>query len=327
MLVARLVAAPPGDRRRADHGRARAGPGRGRRPRRPAGRRRRVDPGRPRPGPPVAARARCGDLRRAHRHRPDRVRHPHRARPAAAQPGADPAGQASPQHGRPADRAGHRHPPRPAARPGTHRADRGHDQRLDADMVAVVGDLVDGSVAELGPAAAPLRDLRSRYGSLLRHRQPRVLLRRRGVDRRRWTGSGCGVLQNERVGDRPGAACWTWPGSTTSRRRAPVWRRPPTTPRRWATATRAARSCCWPTSRSAASRRRSRRGPAAVRPHPRRPDRAVQLPGQAPAAGGVRPRRGRRHAGLRDQRRRLLGPAGAGRRATRTSPWSSSDRA
>ncbi|MBB5829865.1 metallophosphoesterase [Micromonospora carbonacea] len=37
--------------------------------------------------------------------------------------------------------------------------------RLDADLVAVVGDLVDGSVAELGEAAAPLGDLRSRYGS------------------------------------------------------------------------------------------------------------------------------------------------------------------
>ncbi|OZV77944.1 hypothetical protein CA850_21415 [Micromonospora echinospora] len=37
--------------------------------------------------------------------------------------------------------------------------------RLDADLVAVVGDLVDGSVAELGEAAAPLRDLRSRFGS------------------------------------------------------------------------------------------------------------------------------------------------------------------
>ncbi|WBB73742.1 metallophosphoesterase [Micromonospora sp. WMMD1128] len=37
--------------------------------------------------------------------------------------------------------------------------------RLDADLVAVVGDLVDGTVAELGEAAAPLRDLRSRYGS------------------------------------------------------------------------------------------------------------------------------------------------------------------
>ncbi|MGW4500175.1 metallophosphoesterase [Micromonospora sp. NPDC004336] len=37
--------------------------------------------------------------------------------------------------------------------------------RLDADVVAVVGDLVDGSVAELGEAAEPLRGLRSRHGS------------------------------------------------------------------------------------------------------------------------------------------------------------------
>ncbi len=37
--------------------------------------------------------------------------------------------------------------------------------RLDADIVAVVGDLVDGTVAELGEAASPLRDLRSRHGS------------------------------------------------------------------------------------------------------------------------------------------------------------------
>lgn len=37
--------------------------------------------------------------------------------------------------------------------------------RVGADLVAVVGDLVDGSVAELGPAAAPLADLESRYGS------------------------------------------------------------------------------------------------------------------------------------------------------------------
>jgi len=36
---------------------------------------------------------------------------------------------------------------------------------MDADLVAVVGDLVDGTVAELGPAAAPLRELRGRYGS------------------------------------------------------------------------------------------------------------------------------------------------------------------
>ncbi|MBQ1023050.1 metallophosphoesterase [Micromonospora sp. C95] len=37
--------------------------------------------------------------------------------------------------------------------------------RLDADIVAVVGDLVDGTVAELGDDAAPLRDLQARHGS------------------------------------------------------------------------------------------------------------------------------------------------------------------
>ncbi|WP_101255123.1 metallophosphoesterase [Streptomyces barkulensis] len=49
---------------------------------------------------------------------------------------------------------------------------RAHTQRIvdtinraDADMVAVVGDLVDGSVAELGSAAEPLSRLRSRDGS------------------------------------------------------------------------------------------------------------------------------------------------------------------
>ncbi|MFF5231134.1 metallophosphoesterase [Dactylosporangium sp. NPDC000521] len=49
---------------------------------------------------------------------------------------------------------------------------RSHTERIvriinsvDADIVAIVGDLVDGSVAELGPAAEPLQDLRSRQGS------------------------------------------------------------------------------------------------------------------------------------------------------------------
>ncbi|HWG98641.1 MAG TPA: metallophosphoesterase [Pilimelia sp.] len=49
---------------------------------------------------------------------------------------------------------------------------RGHTARivdaingLSPDLVAVVGDLVDGTVAELGPAAAPLARLRARHGS------------------------------------------------------------------------------------------------------------------------------------------------------------------
>lgn len=37
--------------------------------------------------------------------------------------------------------------------------------RLEADLVAVTGDLVDGSVAELGPHVAPLAGLSSRHGT------------------------------------------------------------------------------------------------------------------------------------------------------------------
>ncbi|MFG3252337.1 metallophosphoesterase [Streptomyces sp. NPDC048172] len=49
---------------------------------------------------------------------------------------------------------------------------KAHTQRIvntingaQPDLVAIVGDLVDGSVADLGPAAEPLRHLRSRHGS------------------------------------------------------------------------------------------------------------------------------------------------------------------
>ncbi|MGW7021654.1 metallophosphoesterase [Streptomyces decoyicus] len=37
--------------------------------------------------------------------------------------------------------------------------------RTDPDLVAIVGDLVDGSVTDLAPAAEPLRGLRSRHGA------------------------------------------------------------------------------------------------------------------------------------------------------------------
>ncbi|KAK1181329.1 metallophosphoesterase [Streptomyces sp. NBS 14/10] len=37
--------------------------------------------------------------------------------------------------------------------------------RTSPDLVAVVGDLVDGSVEDLGPTAEPLRELRARHGS------------------------------------------------------------------------------------------------------------------------------------------------------------------
>jgi predicted MPP superfamily phosphohydrolase len=49
-------------------------------------------------------------------------------------------------------------------RPHTERIVRMINE-VDADIVAVVGDLVDGTVAELGPAAEPLAGLRAKRGS------------------------------------------------------------------------------------------------------------------------------------------------------------------
>ena len=55
--------------------------------------------------------------------------------------------------------------------------------RLDADMVAITGDLVDGSVARSRRARRAARRPALARGQLLRHRQPRVLLGRRGLGR------------------------------------------------------------------------------------------------------------------------------------------------
>jgi predicted MPP superfamily phosphohydrolase len=50
---------------------------------------------------------------------------------------------------------------------GSHHVDRIVDKinSMDADVVCVVGDLVDGTVAELGRFARPLADIRSRLGA------------------------------------------------------------------------------------------------------------------------------------------------------------------
>ncbi|GGP49850.1 metallophosphoesterase [Saccharothrix coeruleofusca] len=70
--------------------------------------------------------------------------------------------------------------------------------RLEPDLVAIVGDLVDGTVAQLGEAAAPLRDLSSAHGSFFvtgnheyysGHEQWITELERLGVN----------ALRNERV--------------------------------------------------------------------------------------------------------------------------------
>jgi predicted MPP superfamily phosphohydrolase len=85
--------------------------------------------------------------------------------------------------------------------------------RLDADLIAITGDLVDGSVEELAPHAAPLAGLRSRHGAWFvtgNHEyysgvQPWIAqLRRLGIH----------VLLNEHVVLRHGAAMLLLAGIT-----------------------------------------------------------------------------------------------------------------
>jgi predicted MPP superfamily phosphohydrolase len=82
---------------------------------------------------------------------------------------------------------------------------RSHTERIvhminstHPDLVAVVGDLVDGSVAELGHAAEPLQDLRSRLGSFFVTGNHEYFS---GADAwiKEVQSFGLRVLQNERV--------------------------------------------------------------------------------------------------------------------------------
>jgi hypothetical protein len=130
--------------------------------------------------------------------------------------------------------------------------------RLGADMVAVTGDLVDGSVAQLGAHVAPLAGLRSRHGTFFVTGNHEYYsgahawieaLRRLGLT----------VLMNEHVVLRHGEdgrqAAWWWPvwptgARTISTRRIAAIRTPPSPVPR---PTRAC-VCCWPTSRAARRR-------------------------------------------------------------------------
>ena len=159
-------------------------------------------------------------------------------------------------------------------------------------LVAIVGDLVDGDVTELGPDAAALRELRSRHGTYFVTGNHEYFS---GVAQ--WVeylpSLGVRVLHDERETIAEAGAAFLLAGSV----RAGDPARPPA---------------------GAVHRGRPARGrPAALRPHARRADGAVQLPGPAGPARRRRAVPGRRQPALRHARRRHLGPAGPGRRPAR----------
>ena len=217
-------------------------------------------------------------------------------------------------HGRSAHRAGLRHPPRPAA-------GRGHTERiveminrLDADIVAIVGDLVDGTVAELGAGGRAARELRARHGAFFVTGNHEYYSGVRGVDRGGPPARAAPAAQRARgdrhravldlagVNDVDGARTF---GDGPDFAKALGGRDP-------------ANPVVLLAHQPVAGRRGgpARRGPAAVRPHPRRADGALQ-PVVAAAAAGGRP-----GSATVDgtqvyvtQRRGFLGPAGPGRGA------------
>ncbi len=170
------------------------------------------------------------------------------------------------------------------------------------DLVAVVGDLVDrvrrGPRLRRRTAGRPPRPARQ----LLRHRQPRVLLRGRAVGRSRpRTRSGP-------AGERPGRDRGLRPRRGQRHRgrdrgAGPRLRlragRPGPGPRRRPDGAPAGRH---------PRRRRARRRPAALRPHPRRAALARQPPRRAGQPHRRRPRTLRRHPALRLARRGRRGP-------------------
>jgi uncharacterized protein len=98
-------------------------------------------------------------------------------------------------------------------------AGRSHTERIvrminetQPDLVAIVGDLVDGSVAELGSAAEPLRDLVSRDGSFFVTGNHEYFVADPASWIRELERLGVHVLQNESTLIRRGAASFDLAG-------------------------------------------------------------------------------------------------------------------
>jgi uncharacterized protein len=82
----------------------------------------------------------------------------------------------------------------------------------EPDLVAIVGDLVDGTVEELGPAAEPLRDLESREGSFFVTGNHEYFVDDTASWLRELERLGVAPLQNENTAIRRGTAAFDLAG-------------------------------------------------------------------------------------------------------------------
>ena len=212
-----------------------------------------------------------------------------------------------------------RHPPGPLSGAGAHRRIVDMINGLDADLVAVVGDLVDGSVAELGAAAAaaagPAQPVR-RFFVTGNHEYYSGVPRSGSTE---VAGSACGRCATSGI-ELPGGLDLAGVNDVDRRR----LRRRPDYAAALGGRDPAGRWCCWPTSRCRRTRRPQHGVDLQLSGHTHGGQMVpFNLVVRAAAAGGQRPRRGRRHAGLRHQRRRASGGRRSGSAPRPTSPWSS----
>ena len=162
-------------------------------------------------------------------------------------------------------------------------AGRSHTERIvrminetEPDLVAIVGDLVDGTVEELGSAAEPLRDLVSREGAYFVTGNHEYFVPDTSEWLRELERLGVHPLRNENTAIRRGAATFDLAGVNDVTGATALG-----SPGLRSCAGRhefvpADDSSCPPTGSGRRSLR-PRGGPAAVRTHPRRPDVAVSL--------------------------------------------------
>ena len=202
-------------------------------------------------------------------------------------------------------------------------AGRTHTERIvrmineaEPDLVAIVGDLVDGTVAELGSAAEPLQHLASREGTFFVTGNHEYFVDDTSSWLRELDRLGVQPLRNESTVIRRGAAAFDLVGvnDVAGEKRSD----PPDFDRALSgvDAIAADDSACPPTGSGQRGRRAWRR-PTTVRAHPRRSDVAVPL---HRARCATVPRRAvdrRRDPAVRHTRRRLLGAAATDRCAAR----------
>ena len=117
----------------------------------------------------------------------------------------------------------------------------------EPDLVAIVGDLVDGSVADLGAAAEPLRDLHSREGTFFVTGNHEYFVEDPLSWLRELERLGVQPLRNENTAIRRGAAAFDLAGVNDIGGAGDRTRR--TSTARCPGSTRPGRRCYWPTSR------------------------------------------------------------------------------